>query len=88
MSTCQAQCQEPPSHTVRLGRIDHPQIGGSLFSATTGPIFTPVVAWSPSVSEPLHATIGAAIGPVVAENKLPPIFTSVAIADFGFFYYA
>ena len=75
----------PPEHTVRLGRIHHPQIGRRLFSATTGPIFTSAVALSPSVSEPLNATIGAAIGPVVAENKLPSIFTSVAIADFGFF---
>ena len=38
--------------TVRLGRINHPQIEWRLFSATTGPIAAPIVAWSPSVSEP------------------------------------
>ena len=44
-----------------------------LFSATTGPIAAPIVAWSGSDTEGLHATTGVKIGPVVAENKLPSI---------------
>ena len=64
-------------NTVRLGGIDHPQIERRLFSATTGAIFIAIVAWSPPVSEPLHATFRSKIAPVVAENKRRPIFTSV-----------
>ena len=39
-----------------------------LFSATTGVIFVAIVAWSPPVYEPLHATFRMKIAPVLAEN--------------------
>jgi len=60
--------------TVRLGRIDYPQIERLLFSATTGAIFFARVALSPPVSEPLNATSRMKITPVVAENKRRSIF--------------
>ena len=60
--------------TVRLGRIDYPQIERSLFSVTTREIFILKVAWSPPVSEPLNATFRMKITPVVAENKRRSIF--------------
>ena len=67
--------------TVRLGRIDYPQIEWLLFSVTTREIFFTKVAWSPPVSEPLHATFGMKIAPVVAENKRRSIFTSLFWRD-------
>jgi hypothetical protein len=40
-----------------------------LFSATTGAIFIPKVAWSGSDTGGLHATFGMKITRVVTENK-------------------
>jgi hypothetical protein len=66
------------THTVRLGGIDHPQIEERrLISVTTGAIFIGSVALSPSVSEPLNATLRMKIAPVVAEIKRRSIFASV-----------
>jgi hypothetical protein len=62
------------SYTIHLGGIDHPQIEWRLFSVTNGVIFIASVVWSPPVSEPLHATFGLKIAPVVAENKHCSIF--------------
>ena len=60
--------------TVRLGGIDHPQIGRRLFSATTGAISVLKVALSGSDTQGLNATIAMKIALVVAENKRRPIW--------------
>jgi hypothetical protein len=60
--------------TVRLAWIDHPQIERRLFSETTGAIFIPKVALSPSVSEPLNASFRMKIAAAVTENKSRSIF--------------
>jgi hypothetical protein len=58
-----------------FGFKKQPQIERPLFSVTTREIFILKVAWSPPVSEPLHATFGMKIAPVVAENKSRSILT-------------
>ena len=47
----------------------HAKIERRLFSATTGAIFIPKVAWSGSDTGGLHATFRMKISRVVTENK-------------------
>jgi hypothetical protein len=76
---------EPPAHltalkhvfTVRLGGIDHPKIERRLITVTNGAIFIASVALSPSVSEPLNATLRMKMAWVVAEIKRRSIFALV-----------